>query len=78
MFDMKCLNENKNNDVLVWKIKGDIGNITIPGTYFERGAEIKKEPNLHDNLKKNSRNIFSRTLYLHWMACGKDWWVIWL
>ena len=45
----KCLNENKNNDLLAWEIKGDIGNIPIPGTYFERGAEIKKEFNLEDN-----------------------------
>ena len=50
MFDLKCLNENKNNDLLAWEIKGDIGNIPIQNTYFERGAEIKKELNLDDNL----------------------------
>ena len=41
MFDVKCLNESKNNDLLVWEIK--------VGTYFERGSEIKKELNLDDN-----------------------------
>ena len=38
---MKHLNENKNEDSLKLKIKGDTERISIPGSYSERDTEFK-------------------------------------
>ena len=55
---MKCLSERKNDDSLTWKIKGDAESISIPGAYFERYVEFKKEISL-DAEENNLLDTFS-------------------